>query len=72
MIVFPTVLAKKTLHQPRFRQHWGNIENTVEKDLRNFPAFFRNRTGSVSAIHTNDRVFGMPFFRSRFNVSFEI
>jgi len=72
VIVFATVLAKKTLHQPRFCQFRRNIKNAIKKDLCDFPSFFRNRSRSVTTIHTNDRVFGMPLFRSRFNVSFEI
>jgi len=65
VIVISTILTEKTLHEPGLRKVRGNIENPVEKNLSNFPTFFRNRPRCVSPIDTNNRVLGMPLWRSR-------
>lgn len=72
VIVFSAVLAEETLHQPRLGEVWRDIQNSIEKDLRHFPSFFRNGPSSVPPINPNDRVLGLSPDWSRFDGGFNI
>lgn len=49
-LVLVTVVMQKALHQPRFSVVWVDIENSIEKDLGYFPAFFGDCACSVASI----------------------
>ena len=55
-IVFVTVVAHESLHEPRFSVVRIDVENPIEKDLGNVPAFFRDCAGDVAPVDANHRV----------------
>ena len=45
--IFSTMMSDVTLHQPRLGMVRINLQDTIDKDLRNFPPFFGNCTRRV-------------------------
>jgi hypothetical protein len=72
VIVFTTILAYETFHQPRFGELGRNVQNSVEKDLRHFPPFFGNRSCGMSPINADNRVLGLSLWWSRLSGSFVV
>ena len=72
VIVFTTILAYETFHQPRFSQFGGNVQNSVEKDLCHFPPFLGNRSCSMSPINADNRVLGLSLWWSLLSGSFVV
>ena len=56
VIVLTTVLAQKPLHQPCLGELRRNIQNSIEKNLRNLPPFLGDCTGSMSPINADKGV----------------
>jgi len=56
LFIFTTVMSEVALHQPRLSMVWINLQNTVDKDLGNFPPFFGNRTCCVRPINADLRI----------------
>jgi len=56
LFIFTTVMSEVALHQPRLGMVWINLQNTVDKDLGNFPPFFGNRTCCVRPIDADLRI----------------
>lgn len=65
VIILSAVLPEESLHQPRFGELRRNIENSIEKDFRDFPSFLGNGSRRVPPINPNNRVLGLCFWRSR-------
>jgi hypothetical protein len=59
LIVLPTVLSKKTFHQPCLRQIRRYVQNPVEKDLGNLPPFLGESASRMPSIHSENRVITM-------------
>jgi hypothetical protein len=55
-IIFVTVVAKESLHEPRFSMMRIHFENPIEKDLGDVPPFLGDCAGDVTAVHANHRV----------------
>lgn len=53
MLVFVTVVAQMTFHQPRLGVVRIDLENSIQKDLGYLPALFRNCACSVVSIYGN-------------------
>jgi len=70
VVVLSAVLPEQTLHQPGLRQRRRNIENSIEKDLRDFPTFFGNGPRRMSTIDADNRMFSL-WFGPRFCGRFE-
>jgi len=66
--ILTTVMPQMTFHQPRFGVLGIDFQNTIEKNLRNIPAFFRNRSGCMRTINPNLRI---PGPNSWFRISLE-
>jgi hypothetical protein len=47
LFIFSAMMSDVALHQPRFCMVRIDIQNTVDKDLRDLPPFFRNRPRRV-------------------------
>ena len=56
MAVIVAVLAQKSLHEPRLGMAWIYVQNSVKKDLRYVPAFFRDCAGDVPTIDPDHRL----------------
>lgn len=72
VIVFSAILAEETLHQPCFGEVGRNVQNPIKKNLRHFPAFFRNSSSGVPPINANNRVLGLSTKWSRIEGGFNI
>jgi hypothetical protein len=46
-LIFATMMSDMTLHQPRLGMLRINLQDTIDKDFRNFPPFFGNCTRRV-------------------------
>ena len=55
-IVFVTVVAQESLHEPRFSVVRVDVENPIEKDLGNVPAVLGDCAGDVASVDANHRV----------------
>jgi hypothetical protein len=55
-VVFVAVVAQESLHEPRFSVVGVDVENPIEKDLGNVPAFFRDCAGDVPSVDANHGV----------------
>ena len=55
-IVFVTVVAQESLHEPRFSVMRIDVENPIEKDLGNVPAFFGDCASDMPPVDANHRV----------------
>jgi hypothetical protein len=53
VIVLTTVLPKQALHEPGLGEFGRDVEDSIEKDLRNFPAFFGDCSGRMSPINAD-------------------
>jgi len=56
LFIFTTMVSEVTLHQPRLSMVWINFQNTIDKDLCNFPSFFRNRTCCMRPVDADLRI----------------
>ncbi len=56
LFVFTTMMSKVALHEPRLGMLRINFQNAIDKNLGNFPSFFRNRTCSVRSVDANLRI----------------
>jgi hypothetical protein len=56
LFIFTTVMSEVALHQPRLGMVWIDLQNTVDKDLGNFPPFFGNRTCRVRPVNADLRI----------------
>jgi hypothetical protein len=56
MCVLLAVLPQETLHEPRFSVSWIDVEDSIEKNLRNVPTFLRDCAGDVAPIDPDHRV----------------
>ena len=50
LLVHCAVMPNMTLHQPRLGVVWIDVEDSIQKDLRDLPSFFRNCTCGVATI----------------------
>jgi len=54
--VVVTMLAEETLHQPRLCMTRIYVEDSVQKNLRDAPAFFGDCAGNVAPVDADHRV----------------
>lgn len=59
MRIFLAVLSQKALHEPRLGVTLVDVENSVEKDLCDVPAFLRDCPRDVTPVDADHRVLGV-------------
>jgi len=53
LFIFTTVMSEVALHQPCLGMVWIYLQDSIDKDLCNFPPFFGNRTGCMRPVDAN-------------------
>ena len=56
LVIFATVVTEVTLHQPCLGIVWIDVQDTIDKDLGDFPSFFGDCTCRVRPVDTNLRI----------------
>ncbi len=56
LVVLMTVMAEQSFHEPCFGMVWIDIQDFLEKDLRDLPPFFGNGPSCMTSINANHRV----------------
>ena len=55
LFIFSTMMAEVTFHQPGLSMVGIDFENSIQENLGDFPAFFRDCACGVLSIYTNLR-----------------